>query len=292
METHFTIPHREKLSAVMHTPNDLQPGEKRPAFIILCGFGGSKDTPEHIAQANLMCDLGYCAIRFDMPGCGESEGERGRLIILEQVDATMSVFEFMANRPEVDPSRIGLYGDSLGAAVAIYAAGLHEEIAAVISCGGWGEGSRKFRKQHSTPEAWKKFTNLLEKGRRMRIETGETLMIPRFDIVPIPEKLRKSLTGGVIMEFPVDTVESMYNARPQDVVSFIAPRPLLLMHPADDSVTPTIESIKLFQRAGQPTELFLLAGEDHFPLSGPNPSRVPHYIKTWVNKYFPLSTVD
>ena len=290
METQFTIPHRHKLSAVFYTPDDLKPGEKRPGFIVLCGFGGTKDTPEHIAQAKLMCDLGYCTLCFDMPGCGQSEGERGRLIILEQVDATMSAFEFMANRPEVDAKRIGLYGDSLGAAVAIYTAGLHAEIAAVISCGGWGEGSRKFRKQHDSPEAWKKFTGLLEKGRRMRIETGETLMVSRFDIVPIPEKLRKALSGGVIMEFPVDTVESMYNARPQDVVGFIAPRPLLLMHPADDSVTPTIESIKLFQKAGQPTELFLLAGEDHFPLSGPSPTRVPHFIKTWVAKYFPLST--
>ena len=289
METRFTIPHRYKLSAILYTPDDLKPGEKRPAFIVLCGFGGTKDTPEHIAQAKLMCELGYCTVCFDMPGCGESEGERGRLILLEQADAAMSAFKFMADRPEVDSKRIGLYGDSLGAAVAVYTAGLHEEIAAVISCGGWGEGSRKFRKQHNSPEAWKKFTSLMEKGRRMRIETGETFMISRFDIVPIPEKLRKALSGGVIMEFPVDTVESMYNARPQDVVGFIAPRPLLLMHPADDSVTPTIESIELFKRAGQPTELFLLAGEDHFPLSGPSPTRAPHFIKTWLEKYFPLS---
>ena len=289
METHVTISHRYKLSATLYTPDDLEPGEKRPAFIVLCGFGGVKNTPEHIAQSKLMCGLGYCTLCFDMPGCGESEGERGRLIIPEQVDATMSAFEFMANRPEVDSNRIGLYGDSLGAAVAIYAAGLHEEIAAVISNGGWGEGSRKFRKQHASVEAWKKFTGLLEKGRRMRIETGETLMISRFDIVPIPEKLRKALSGGVVMEFPVDTVESMYHARPQDVVGFIAPRPLLLMHPADDSVTPTIESIELFKKAGQPTELYLLAGEDHFPLSGPNPTRVPRFIKTWTEKYFPLS---
>jgi len=28
--------------------------------------------------------LGYVTLRFDMRGCGESEGERGRVICLEQ----------------------------------------------------------------------------------------------------------------------------------------------------------------------------------------------------------------
>lgn len=289
METNITISHRYNLAATVYTPDDLKPGEKRPAFVVLCGFGGSKNTPEHIAQARLMSSLGYCSVCFDMPGCGQSEGEPGRLIIMEQVDAAMSAFEYMASRPDVDSDRIGLYGDSLGAAVAVYAAGLNKKVAAVIAAGGWGDGSRKFRKQHDSPEAWRKFTDLLEKGRKMKIETGETLMIHRFDIVPIPEELRKTLTGGVVMDFSVETAQSMYNARPQDVVAFIAPRPLLLLHPANDSVTPTIESIELFKNAGQPTELYLLAGEDHFPLSGPNPTRVPEYIKTWLGKFFPLS---
>ncbi len=32
-----------KLSAVVGAPGDLRPGEQRPAFIVLHGFGGNKD---------------------------------------------------------------------------------------------------------------------------------------------------------------------------------------------------------------------------------------------------------
>src|SRR5438445_10074897 len=47
-------------------------------------------------------------------------------------------------------------------------------------------------------------------------------------------------------------VESMYAFRANDVVGKIAPRPLLLLHPANDTVTPTEQSVDLFALAGQP----------------------------------------
>ena len=32
-----------KLSAIIHTPDGLRFGERRPAFVVLHGFGGNKD---------------------------------------------------------------------------------------------------------------------------------------------------------------------------------------------------------------------------------------------------------
>ena len=60
------------------------------------------------------------------------------------------------------------------------------------------------------------------------------------------------------MEFPFAGVESMYTFRANDVVGRVAPRPLRLLHPAQESVTPTEQSIDLFLAAGQPTELHLV----------------------------------
>jgi alpha-beta hydrolase superfamily lysophospholipase len=88
------------------------------------------------------------------------------------------------------------------------------------------------------------------------------------------------------MEFPFDTVESMYTFRANDVVGTIAPRPLLLLHPASDSVTPTEQSIDLFRRAGQPADLHLVAGVDHFLLSEKNPL-VVSLVRHWLDRYFP-----
>src|SRR5581483_9585063 len=136
---------------------------------------------------------------------------------------------------------------------AIYTAGIDPRVAAVISLGGWGDGARKFRGQHPGPEAWARFTNMLAEGKRHRERTGQSLMVPRYDIVPIPEHLRHNLNSASIIEFPAETARSMYDFRADDVVARIAPRPLLLLHSANDSVTPTEQSIDLFMRAKPPT---------------------------------------
>ena len=53
--------------------------------------------------------------------------------------------------PRSIPSASALIGSSFGGAVAVYAGGVDERVAAVISNGGWGDGERKFRGQHKTP---------------------------------------------------------------------------------------------------------------------------------------------
>lgn len=276
-----------QLAGIVHLPPDYQPGERRPCFLVLHGFGGNKDTNNAQVPAELLAEWGYVTLRWDMRGCGESEGEHGRVICLEQVEDTQSALSYMAARPEVDPARIAAVGSSFGGAVAIYTAGVDPRVAAVISSGGWGDGARKFRRQHSTPEAWERFTRILEEAPHYRARTGRSLMVSRWDIVPIPEHLRHNLNQQSIQEFPAETAQSMYDFRADDVVGNIAPRPLLLLHAARDSVTPTEESIELFKRAGQPTELHLIADVDHFMWGEQNP-RVIHLVRDWLERYFPV----
>ena len=169
--------------------------------------------------------------------------------------------------------------------MAIYTGGVDTRVAAVISTGGWGNGERKFRAQHSSPEAWTKFTRMLEEGRAHRERTGKSLMVPRYDIVPIPPHLRTNVTTKSVIEFPAETAQSMMDFRADDVVADIAPRPLLLLHAAHDSVTPTVESIELFRRAREPVELHLFHGVDHFMLREGNP-RVTETLRSWLTAYF------
>jgi pimeloyl-ACP methyl ester carboxylesterase len=128
---------------------------------------------------------------------------------------------------------------------------------------------------------------MLEEGRHHRAAHGTSLMVPRWDIVPIPEHLRANLPPGSIMEFPAETPQSMCDFRADDVVANITPRPLLLIHAADDSVTPTEQSIELFKRAGRGTELIVLGGIDHFPFADEN-SRIRDILKGWMAVNFPL----
>src|ERR1044071_266295 len=275
-----------KIAGLIDLPADFKAGERRPAFIVLHGFGGNKDGQGQAVVAKQFAQWGYVTLRIDFRGCGESEGEHGRIICLDQVADTRNAISFFSTRPEIDPQRIALVGSSFGAAVAVFTGGADRRVAAVVSCGGWGDGERKFRGQHPASEAWAKFTAMLEEGKRQRERTGKSLMVPRYDIVPIPEKLRNRMSGGSIMEFPAETAQSMNDFRADDQVGNISPRPLLLLHSANDSVTPTYESIEMFKKARQPAELHLLADVDHFTFSEENP-RLNNIVHDWLQRYFP-----
>jgi hypothetical protein len=276
------------LDGILHVPDDYKAGEKRTAMLVLHGFGGSKNGGGAKTQAELLAKWGYVALRFDFRGCGDSEGRRGYIRCFDQVADTRNALSWLAKRDEVNPDRIGSGGGSFGAAVTVYTAGIDKRVAAAISIGGWGDGERKFRGQHPGPEKWKKFTDMLEAGKKHRQETGEELMVPRWDIVPIPEHLRKNVNPDANMEFPAETAQSMFDFKADEVVGNIAPRPLLLLHSASDSVTPTEQSVEMFKRAGKPTELILMADIDHFPFSDEG-SRVVEILKGWLDKYFPAT---
>lgn len=270
------------IAGTVRVPAVVAARERRPAFMVLHGFGSNMNSTNVLEPCAMLEKLGYVTLRFDMPGCGESEGEKGRLICLDQVQATSDALTFLAKHPNVEADRIAVIGSSFGAAVAVYTGGVDARVAAAISSGGWGDGERKFRGQHTTPEAWAKFTAMLEKGRR-----EPSLRVPRYDIVPIPEHLRGHLAPGSVQMFTADTAQSMYDFRADDVVGGMAPRPLLLLHSSVDSVTPTEQSVELFKRAGQPTDLHLFAETDHFMFAESN-TRVRTVIFDWLARYFPV----
>jgi dipeptidyl aminopeptidase/acylaminoacyl peptidase len=276
-----------KLSGFITIPEGHKPGTRRPAIMVLHGFGSNKNSGNVQIPCDMLSKMGYVTLGFDMRGCGDSEGEKGRIICLDQVEDTKNALTFMQSRPEVDPDRIGLLGSSFGAAVSVYAAGVDKRVACAISSGGWGDGERKFKGQHPG-DAWKKFTDMLAEGKRVRETTGKSLMVPRYDIVPIPPELRGHVVPGSIQMFPAETAQSMFDFRADDVVGNIAPRPLLLLHSSVDSVTPTEQSVEMFKRAGQPTDLHLFAETDHFMFAEEN-TRVRSVIVDWLAKYFPAT---
>src|SRR5579872_1376156 len=101
------------LSGVVHVPDDLKPGERRPAIAMMHGFGANKNGgPEWICRQ--FADWGYVALRFDYRGCGMSEGERGCVIPTEEVADARNALSYMAERPDVAPDAIALCGSSLG----------------------------------------------------------------------------------------------------------------------------------------------------------------------------------
>ena len=275
------------LAGVLRWPAGFKAGERRPALVVLHGFGSNKGAENVLGPCAEIEAMGYITLRFDMPGCGDSEGPRGHLICMEQVQATLDAVSFMASEASVQPNAIGLIGSSFGAAVAVYAGAVDPRIACVISSGGWGHGENKFRGQHASPEAWAQFTDMLAKGRAHREKTGTSLMVPRGEIVPLPPGLKRQLVPGSLQEFTAETAQSMFDFRAEDVVHQMSPRPLMLLHSSVDSVTPTEQSLALFAKAKMPTDLHLFGDTDHFMLAEGN-QRVWNVVRDWLFKYLPL----
>src|ERR1700731_1355529 len=224
-----------KLSGVVHVPDDYRPGEKRPAIIMMHGFGANKSGgPEWICRQ--FAAWGYVALRFDYRGCGDSEGERGRVIPVEEVADACNAVTYMAARADVDPEAIALCGSSLGGGVAVQAAGLDPRVAAVIVENGVANGERMIKSMHSA-ESWAKFRALLADVAAHRERTGTTKMIHRFDIFEMPKVLQVNLSSnGSLMQFTGETAIGFFMFRPEEFVALIGPRPLPIL----PNATPTV----------------------------------------------------
>mgnify|MGYP003338404265 CR=1 FL=1 len=259
------------ISGNLCLPDNAPKGKKLACIMVLHGFGSNKTSDNVKVPCAMLNEWGYAALGFDMRGCGESEGARANLICLEQVADTRAACTFLQSRPEIDPKRIGVLGSSFGGAVAVYAAGVDERIGACVSSGGWGNGKIKFQGQHPGKEAWAKFTRMLEDGKAHRAKHGKSMMVDRYDIVPIPPNLRHNLASKSHEQFTAETAQSMFDFRAEDVVAQISPRPLLLLHSSVDSVTPTEQSLALFDKAGMPKDLHLFGDTNHFMFAEGNP---------------------
>ena len=278
-----------KISGTLTLPRGQPPQEGYSAFIVLHGFGSNQNAGNVIKPSNFLNEMGYATLRFDMRGCGQSQGERGRLICLEQVVDTQSACTFLESIKEIDRNNIALIGSSFGAAVALYAGSIDSRFSAIISSGGWGNGKIKFEGQHKSSIQRKKFETLLKTSAEHKKANGAPMQISRYDIVPIPNKLRGHLAPGSLLEFSSDTLHSMYQFNAEEIVHMISPRPLLLMHSADDSVTPTEQSLRIYERAHHPKDLHLFAETDHFMFDEQN-SRVRELVAAWLQKFFPLNS--
>lgn len=102
-------------------------GAPIPGIVICHGAGSRKEN--HADFARLAAASGWAALAFDARGHGDSAGEFSPGAIGDVV----SMVRMLGARPGVDPGRVGVRGSSLGGFLAIHAAAVAPEVAAVIA---------------------------------------------------------------------------------------------------------------------------------------------------------------
>jgi hypothetical protein len=116
--------HGEKIFGILHRPLHAK---RVPAVVFCPGFAGNKCGKFRIfvTLAKELAKRGIAVLRFDYRGSGDSEGEFHDITIEGKTSDTIKCLNFLANDPQVDSSRLGLLGRSLGGVIAVLAARRH-----------------------------------------------------------------------------------------------------------------------------------------------------------------------
>lgn len=105
------------------------PTHNGAAIILLHGYGGSR--LEMLSRAELLARHGYGVLWYDERGSGESGGTR-TFGWRDAQDVPLAL-NYLQNKAEIDPQRIGLLGFSIGGQIALRAASQTDRIRAVVA---------------------------------------------------------------------------------------------------------------------------------------------------------------
>jgi fermentation-respiration switch protein FrsA (DUF1100 family) len=165
---------------------------------------------------------------FNFRGHADSQGQLTSLGPLELKDMESALAYIRQAKPEAT-RRLGIYGHSLGGAVAIAGAAKYPELEAVIAESPFASTRRTI-------------------ARFSKLYYG----IPEFPFITIAVVLAGWRMGISMRDFS-----------PLREIGKIAPRPLLLIHAERDLRMPYDDTQALFKAAGEPKDLWVVPGADH-----------------------------
>ena len=115
----------DRIVGTLARPRDAR---NLPAVLLLHGFASHRDEVGDLFKrlASILASHGIVSLRIDFPGSGDSPGQFVSNISA-RVDAAASAYRYLAGIPEVDMSRIGVLGFSMGGVTARISAAAHPE---------------------------------------------------------------------------------------------------------------------------------------------------------------------
>ena len=196
------------------------PARGTPQATVLYLHGNAENISTQFANVAWLPANGFNVLALDYRGYGASEGSPSIEGVLMDIDAAMTT---LLARPDVDPQRIVIFGQSLGGALAIhYAANSRhrENVRAVVA---------------DSP-------------------FSDYQLIAR-------EKLASFFLTWPFQWLASTSINNDYS--PQASVRKLSPIPLLLIHGDRDSIVPPHHSQRLYERAAEPKNIWLVPDTGH-----------------------------
>ncbi|OLD11615.1 MAG: hypothetical protein AUJ06_00215 [Chloroflexi bacterium 13_1_40CM_3_70_6] len=220
-----------------------------PAIVLVHGFKTSRE--EMVPWARFLHDASFNVLLFDTRGAGRSAGEVIGLGATERLDVAAAA---TAAKESFGTSRVGVLGISLGAGAAILAAADDPEIGAVVADSAW---------------------------------TDQDFQLSRLSFISLgPARVPLPPYGVAAVNAMVGA--DVARARPGEAIARIAPRPVLLIHSADDdnATTPVAGARALYAAAGEPKELWIAPRGGHVGAIGAFPDEYRARVLAFLGRAF------
>jgi fermentation-respiration switch protein FrsA (DUF1100 family) len=194
------------------------PSKNRAAIILQHGYKG--DRTAVLPLAKILARHGYGVMMVDLRAHGASDGDMISFGLYEVRDLE-AAYQYLLDRPDVDPQRIGALGNSMGGAVVLLYAAQNLGIKAVASDSA--------------------YVSLSDEVSMAVAQTG----LPAFLLSPLVQWFAERKMG-----FGAGQVKPIAH------IGAISPRPVLLMQGGKDTTVPPDSAERLYAAAGEPRELW------------------------------------
>lgn len=252
----------------LYLPDDVS--GPAPAVVMAHGFSAVKEMYLD-SFAEVFARAGLAGLVFDNRGFGASDGEpRLEIDPWQQVRDYRHAITYARTRPEVEPSRIGVWGSSYSGGHALVLGAIDRRIRCVVAQVPFVSGSaniqRLVRQDFLAPTR-----ALFDDDRQARYAGEPPVMVPVVDADPLATsalptadsyqwftetaKIRAPTWRN---EVTLRTVEMLTEYEPGSYVARISPTPLLVIVARDDHLTPADLALEAYQRALEPKRLELL----------------------------------
>ncbi len=207
-------------------------------ILVAHGYGAERFAEIHAFFAR----HGYGVLSWDARAHGQSEGEICTWGVREVLDVEAAL-DFALKQPAI--SRIGAYGQSVGAVTLIEAAAAYPQIEAVVADSAFPSIEEMLIRIVSSP--------MLRPGIRFFVqsETGLT-----------PDDLR-----------------------PMDTIGAISPRPVFIIQGQADSVVPPDSAQRLYRAAGEPRQRWIEPGVGHVGMYTARPELFEQKVIGFFDRY-------
>ncbi|MBG9390438.1 alpha/beta hydrolase [Caenimonas aquaedulcis] len=236
-----------------------------PCVVLTHGFSAQIDFGLE-PFARILQGAGIAALLYDHRGWGRSGSEpRLQSDPFQQVHDMRDAVTYLATLPEVDEHRIGIWGNSYSGGVALMVAAVDRRVKSVVAVAPLISGSAGMRRMMGEQNH---ATHLAEMARVRKAEMLSGTVAYRQHTAheeTIAWFREADHEGQWQNRVATLSYDMMGEFEPGDYVPRIAPTPLLMVVPEDDTRSPADMQLDAFERAKQPKQLIRMKGGHYEP---------------------------